>query len=139
MSRVELVVNGELRESRSAGPEAAEGHWSEKLDRSAWLALLVRGHYAYKPEVIAAHSSPVLVEVGDSPVFAALDAASIVGQIEGVLAYLDTIGTRAETAAYRRMRLLLTSAHRRLHNRLHQAGRFHQHTPVDDHPEHRHG
>lgn len=135
-SRVELVVNGEILRSQSVRPAGEQGHWSLKLDKSAWIALLVRGHYADKPEVIAAHSSPVMVEVEGSPVLAAADAVTILEQIEGSLAYLDTIGTRAETGAYRRMRLLLTSTHRSLHNRLHQAGHFHQHTPVDDHPEH---
>ena len=44
MTRVELVVNGEIRESVAVGPGAASGHWSVRVDRSAWLALLVRGH-----------------------------------------------------------------------------------------------
>ena len=64
--------------------------------RAAWLALLVRGHYADKPEIIAAHSSPVMVEVEGSPLLAAADAVTILEQIEGALAYLDTVGTRAE-------------------------------------------
>ena len=136
LSKVELVVNGEIRESQSVRPDLAEGHWSVKLDRSSWLALLVRGHYHDKPEIVAAHSSPVMVELAGSPFFAAADAASILEQVEGVLAYLDTVGIRAEDRARKRMRLLLTSAHRSLHNRLHQRGRYHQHTAVDDHPEH---
>ena len=136
LSKVELVVNGEIRESQPVRSDRAEGHWSVKLDRSSWLALLVRGHYRDKPEIIAAHSSPVMVELAGSPFFAAADAASILEQIEGALAYLDTVGVRAEDRARKRMRLLLTSAHRSLHNRLHQRGRYHQHTAVDDHPEH---
>ena len=102
----------------------------------SWLALLVRGHYPDKPEMIAAHSSPVMVEVEGTPIFAAADAATILEQIEGALAYLDTMGTRAEDAARKRMRLVLTSAHRELHNRLHQQGHYHAHTPVEDHAEH---
>ena len=61
---------------------------------------------------------------------------SILEQIEGAIAYLDTVGTRAETAAYKRMRMVLESAHRSIHNRLHQAGHYHEHTPLTDHPEH---
>ena len=34
------------------------------------------------------------------------------------------------------MRLVLTTAHREVHNRMHQAGRYHEHTPVADHGEH---
>jgi hypothetical protein len=35
------------------------------------------------------------------------------------------------------MRLVLESAHRSLHNRLHQAGQYHEHTQAKEHPEHR--
>jgi len=96
----------------------------------------VRGHYADKPEIIAAHSSPVMVTVAGSPLLAAADALTILDQIEGALAYLDTVGTRAEDTAYKRMRLVLTSAHRALHNRMHERGVYHGHTPVTDHAEH---
>jgi hypothetical protein len=54
-------------------------------------------------------------------------------QIEGAIAYLDTIGTRAEDMAYKRMHLMLTSAHRSLHNRMHQLGYFHGHTVKMEH------
>ncbi|PIY51176.1 MAG: hypothetical protein COZ06_05575, partial [Armatimonadetes bacterium CG_4_10_14_3_um_filter_66_18] len=107
-----------------------------RLDRSSWLALLVRGHYPDKPEIIAAHSSPTMVNIEGSQLLAAADAVTILDQIEGALAYLDTVGTRAETKAYKRMRLVLTGAHRSLHNRMHQRGDYHKHTPVDDHPAH---
>ena len=139
MSRVELVVNGEIRESNAVSPEADSGNWSFRVDASCWLALLVRGHYPDKPEVIAAHSSPVMIQVEGSPLLAAADAVTILEQIEGALAYLDTVGTRADTAAYKRQRLVLVSAHRRLHNRLHQKGTYHEHTPVTDHLEHHPG
>ena len=136
MSRVELVVNGEVRESVTVSPDQASGHWSFKVEKSSWLALLVRGHYADRPEMIAAHSSPVMVEVEGSPFLAAADAVTILEQIEGALAYLDTVGTRADDVAYKRMRMVLVAAHRSLHNRMHQQGTYHDHTPVDDHPEH---
>jgi hypothetical protein len=133
MSRVELVVNGEIRESVSVDSHQAAGHWAVKLDRSSWLALLVRGQYPDKPEVVAAHSSAVMVDVGSSGFKAAADAVTILEQIEGALAYLDTIGTRAESHIYKRMRLTLESAHRKVHNQLHAQGYFHEHTPPQEH------
>ena len=128
-TRVELVVNGEIRESASlaAGEHEQTGSWKMRVDRSAWLALLVRGQYLGKPEVIAAHSSPVMVAVAGSQLLAAADALTILDQIEGSMAYLETIGTRAEEQVYQRMRLVLESAHRTLHNRMHQAGHYHEH------------
>ena len=136
MSRVELIVNGEIRESLAVPSGEGSGHWSFKVDQSSWLALLVRGHYADKPEVIAAHGSPVMITLEGSPLLAAADAVTILEQIEGALTYLDTVGTRAEDTAYKRMRMVLVSAHRTLHNRMHQFGYYHDHTPVTDHPEH---
>jgi len=136
MTRVELVVNGEIRESVAAAPWQAAGAWRVAMPRSGWLALLIRGGYADKPEMIAAHSSPVLVDVAGSPMVAAADAVTILEQIEGALAYLDTVGTRADDRTYKRMRLVLEGAHRALHNRMHQAGHFHAHTPPADHAGH---
>ena len=136
MSRVELIVNGEIRESVAADAWQAAGNWSVRVDKSSWLALLVRGHYPDKPDIVAAHSSPVLVEVEGSEFFAAADAVTILEQIEGALAYLTTVGTRAEERTYKRMRLILESAHRQVHNRMHRQGYFHEHAPTEDHSEH---
>ena len=136
MSRVDLMVNGEIRESRAVDSWRDAGHWRIKIDKSSWAAILVRGHYPGKPPMIAAHSSPVMMEAAGSPFFAAADALTILDQIEGALAYLDTIGTRAETAIYKRMRMRLTAAHRSLHNRMHEKGHDHVHTQPHDHKEH---
>jgi hypothetical protein len=136
MTRVDLVVNGEIRESMPVDPGSARGSWSVKVERSSWIALLVRGCHPGRPEMIAAHSSPVMIEVGATPFFAAADALTILEQIEGAMAYVDILGTRAETAAWKRMRLVLESAHRSVHNRLHAAGFYHEHTSAQDHPEH---
>jgi hypothetical protein len=133
MSRVELVVNGEIRESLGVSPWDASGQWTVKIEKSSWLALLVRGHYADQTEIITAHSTPVMVRVEDSPMLAAADAVTILEQIEGALVYLDTVGTRAEDRVYKRMRLVLEASHRELHNRLHQAGHFHDHIPPLEH------
>ncbi len=128
MSRVDLIVNGEVRESRIVQPEQDVGHWKVRIERSSWVALLVRGHHPDKPEIIAAHSSPVMIPVEGTEFFAAADACTILDQIEGALAYLDTIGTRAEDQAYKRMRMKLMSTYRKLHNQLHQNGHYHEHS-----------
>jgi hypothetical protein len=136
MTKVELIVNGEVRESRAIRPDQAEGHWTVRVGRSSWLALLVRGHYADKPEIVAAHSSPVMIDVKGSPFYSAADALTILEQIEGALAFLDTLGTRAETVARKRMRLVLIAAGRSLHNKMHEQGHFHAHVRKPDHQGH---
>jgi hypothetical protein len=139
MTRVDLIVNGEIRRSRSVKKWGDKGSWSIKLDGSSWVALLVRAQYPDQDEIVAAHSSPVMVELDGSPFMAAADALTILEQIEGAVAYLDTVGTRAEVERYKQMRLALTGIHRKIHNRMHKAGVYHGHTPVQDHPEHHHG
>jgi hypothetical protein len=116
-----------VRQSAQLAPEGGAGSWSVWLDGSSWLALLVRGHYPDKPPIVVAHSSPVMVEVSGRRLLAPADAVTILEQIEGALAYLDTIGTRAEQQAYQRMRLVLQTAYRSLHNRMHHEGFFHEH------------
>jgi hypothetical protein len=49
------------------------------------------------------------------------------------MAYIDTVGTRAQDETYKRMRLKLTSAYRKLHNQLHQQGHYHEHSVRTDH------
>jgi hypothetical protein len=78
-----------------------------------------------------------MVTVEGSPLLAAADAVTILEQIEGAMAYLDTVGTRADDRTYKRMRLVLESAHRALHNRMHQLGYYHGHNAVTDHAGHR--
>jgi hypothetical protein len=74
-----------------------------------------------------------MLKVEGTDFFSAPDAVTMLDQIEGALAHLDTVGTRAEDAIYKRLRLKLTSAHRKLHNELHRRGYYHEHTPVTDH------
>ncbi|MBL8209027.1 MAG: hypothetical protein JNM09_32815, partial [Blastocatellia bacterium] len=73
-----------------------------------------------------------------SEFFSAVDAVTMLDQIEGALAYIDTIGTRADDASYKRMRMTLTAAHRKLHNELHRRGHHHHHTHSHDHHHHHH-
>ena len=79
-----------------------------------------------------------MAEIEGSPFFAAADALTILEQIEGAMAYIDTIGTQAETQRAAEMRLVLQSAYRRLHNRMHEMGYDHPHSHSTDHPDHHH-
>jgi hypothetical protein len=133
MTRLELVVNGEIREAAPLSTEAGAGNWQVKVDKSSWLALLARGQTPDGREIIAAHSSPVMIDVEGSQMLAAADAVTILEQIEGALAYLDTVGTRAEERIYKRMRMALVASQRALHNRMHQMGYYHGHTVGEDH------
>lgn len=135
VTKIELVVNGEIREERTVDSLLGQfsGSWSLNMQGSGWIALRVRGAYPDKPEMIAAHSSTVMVMVDRKPCFNAIDAMTILEQIEGSTAYVKSLGTKAEEKAYKQLLMTLTSAHRVLHNRMHQDEIYHHHTVADNH------
>jgi hypothetical protein len=147
VTEVDLVANGEIVERYRVSDwkpvikadDTIRGEWTVPVKKSVWFALIVRGHYPEKREIIASHTSAVMVTVDGAELYVEHDALSILEQIEGSLAYIDTIGTRADEKRYKELRLVLESVHRRLHNRMHQSGHFHDHTPVADHSEHHTG
>ncbi|WP_207671195.1 CehA/McbA family metallohydrolase [Paenibacillus cymbidii] len=138
VTQIELVVNGELREASAVEPAGGSyaGHWSVPVAGSCWLALRVRGRYQGASEIIAAHSSAVMVVVDGKPLFRAADAVTILEQIEGSTAYIETLATPADERLVKQMLLTLTGAYRALHNRMHQQGVMHRHTAADDHAGH---
>ena len=113
-----------------------ESNTKIKVDKSAWAAVLIRGNDPVHGEVISAHTSPVILPVEGSQFMAAADALTILSHIEGSIAYLDSVAPRADEATYKKFRLVLTAAHRQLHNRLHRMGVHHGHNAVTDHREH---
>ena len=93
----------------------------------------MRGSYRGEHGEVAAHTSAVQVLVADSPLFSQPDASAVLEQIEGAIAYVDTIAPRPQAARFRAMRAVLESAHNRLHQRMHALGVFHRHTPRHGH------
>ena len=131
---VEIVVGGLAVDSAKVGHVlSASGSAQVRVDKSTWIALRVRGSYQGKPEDIAAHTSAVQVIVGDAPLFSQADAAAILDQIEGSMAYLDVLAPNVNAARLRQMRSILEGAYNRLHQRMHRNGVFHEHSAPNDH------
>jgi hypothetical protein len=137
IEKIELVVGGRIAHDQNVGGElAATGSAEVKVDESTWIALMVRGSYCGRENDIAAHSSAVVARVAGHAPWTPRAGHEMLQQIEGALAYLDTIATRPDAERYRRMRLTLETAWNRLHQRMHQRGVYHQHTPLHDHAAH---
>ena len=134
IDQVEIVVGGLATEQINIGKElAATGSAELTIEASTWIALRVRGSYQGKHGEIAAHSSAVQVRVDDTPLFSQRDATAILEQIEGAIAYVDTLAPRPDALRYKQLRATLEAAHNRLHQRMHQHGVYHQHTPLHNH------
>jgi len=131
IEQVEVVVGGLVTEQINVGGKlAAAGSARIPVSGSTWVALRVRGSYKAKAGDIAAHTSAVLITVEGKPHFNETDADAVLSQIEGAMAYVDILASRPDVARLRKMRATLESAHNRLHQRMHQQGVYHKHTPL---------
>lgn len=131
---VEIVVGGLAVDATTVGGQLqASGTLSLPVTESTWIALRVRGSYHGRPEQIAAHSSAILLLIEGKPIFQAKEAMLVLEQIEGALAYVDTLAPRPEAQRFKQLRATLENAYNRLHQRMHQHGIFHRHTPLHTH------
>jgi hypothetical protein len=134
IDQVEVVVGGLVAERVEVNQRlAASGAVTLKVADSTWIALRVRGSYRGKHGEIAAHTSAIQVIVGGKLLFAPQDATAVLQQIEGAMAYVDTLAPRPDALRFKQLRATLEGAHNRLHQRLHQHGVMHQHTPLHGH------
>ncbi len=134
IDQVEIVVGGLAVDQTTVNKGlTASGSAQITITNSTWIALRVRGSYRGKHGEIAAHTSAVQVLVEGKPLFSPKDAMAVLEQIEGAIAYVDTIATRPAAQRFKQMRATLEAAHNRLHQRMHQNGLFHRHTPLHDH------
>ncbi len=138
IQQVEIVAGGIVQDQVNVGGAlSAEGTSTIHVEKSTWIALRVRAS-ADKTMLrnVSAHTSAVLVVVDDAELFSQPDAMTVLDQIEGAMAFVDTIATRPDAQRFKQLRATLESAHSRLHKRLHQHGVFHAHTALHHHIEH---
>jgi hypothetical protein len=139
IERVEVVAGGLVAEELSVGGElTARGTAAVTINESGWIALRVRGSYHGRPGDIAAHTSAVQILVKGSELFSETDASIILDQIQGAIAFVDTLAPRAEARRFRELRATLESAYNRLHQRMHAAGVYHSHPLHDPGQPHEH-
>jgi len=139
VERVEIIVGGVVSEDTNVGGElAAQGGAHVQLKKSTWVALRVRGSYHGRPGDIAAHTSAVQVLVDGSELFSETDSNAVLDQIQGAIAYVDTIAPRPEARRFRELRATLEVAYNRLHQRMHAAGVYHHHPLHDPAQPHEH-
>lgn len=137
IEQIEVVVGGLVAEQVNPGGVLAScGNASIAVTESTWIAIRVRGSLRAREGDIAAHTSAVQVLTGDRPLFSPPDALAVLEQIEGALAYVDTIAPRPEAQRYKLLRASLETAHTKLHNRLHEQAIMHRHTPLQQHAGH---
>ncbi|KRT64245.1 MAG: hypothetical protein XU10_C0003G0002 [Chloroflexi bacterium CSP1-4] len=116
---VELVVNGAVVASVRPPAAAAEVLLEETVavGSSSWIAArslsdrVIQSAFATS---MAAHTSPVYVEVTDRPLFAAADADAILTIIDGTRTWIETLATIRDGAERERQIAHLREAQRLL-------------------------
>lgn len=135
INAVEIVLGGKtISEEKFNRVMRAKGSCELTITDSSWIAVRVRGNYNdVEPQAIAAHTSAVQVLCGDKPVYRHEDAVEMLKQIEGAIAYVDTVASRPDADRYRKLKMTLETSYNRLHQRMHQQGHYHEHSPIHNH------
>ena len=122
LGRLELVVNGRVVEAAD-GPPSDGRSLDVALDvpSSAWVALRVRSEHeilsAYRTSM-AAHTSPVYLDVADRPLLAPDDAAAILAVIDGTARWLERTAVVRDPLNRARMAARVAAAGAKLRQRL---------------------
>ena len=137
LQKAEVVLGGfAVAERTLDGALSASGSQEIQISESTWIALRVRGSHAGKRGDIAAHSSCVQIRVDGKRPFRRDDAIAVLEQIEGALAFVDTLAPRPQARRFKKIRASIEAAHNRLHQLMHRQGIYHEHSPLHTHDEH---
>jgi hypothetical protein len=129
--RLEVIFNGKVVAGQDAAAGARTIRLTEKIkvEGPGWLAARcssqsgpqspTREWWRFK---IAAHTSPVYVQVPGKELFSPEAAAYFLQLIDGAQMYVDTLATRPDPETFGRIRKVYTDARAELHRRMHQHG-----------------
>ncbi len=129
---LQVVMNGQVvaREVAEKGTETIRLRAKVHVGRSSWMAARCISRlkvWHVWPIHIAAHTSPVYVDVGGQEMFSPSDATYMLTLLDGGLAWLDTLSIAADAERQARVRSIFETAREVLHRRLHAYGQAHQH------------
>ena len=98
---VELVVNGRVvaREDAATGTGDLALRADVEIREGSWIAARSRSRHEIQSAYItsmAAHTSPVYVEVADHPLFVTEDAEAIATVVDGTVRWLETMAVVAD-------------------------------------------
>lgn len=133
--KLEIVYNGAVIATvdEPAGATSLKFDESVQVPGSGWLAArCVSNHKAWSvwPQHIAAHTSPVFVKAQGETLFDNPTAEYLVTVMEGGIAWLDTLATRAEPARHAAVLSVFEEAIADVRGKQHEHG----HSPEHGHP-----
>jgi hypothetical protein len=125
--RLEVIFNGKVVAAHNEPAGTRAIHLREKIEipGPGWLAArcsskfgpVTRFHFK-----IAAHTSPVYVQVPGRDLFSPEAAAYFLQLIDGAQTYVETLATRPDAETFAKVRKVYTDARAKLRERMHQHG-----------------
>ena len=142
LGKIEIVHNGRAvaTETRSKGASKLGVKTKLAVDHSGWIAARCTGHPKHPGAYLAAHTSPVYLQVGRTRLFSGPAAQHMLGLVEGGIEYLNTLATVFDEQSRKRMVKLFKEVQAELKGRLiveakheshHGSGPYHTHGPGD--------
>jgi hypothetical protein len=127
--QLEVVVNGKVFASETAstdGTRISRLRTNLHLKQSSWIAArcLSRLKVWHKdpPVFMAAHTSPIYINVADHGLFYPAEATYMLTLLEGGMTWLDTLSIPADPTRQAHIRGIFQSAADALHQRMHKHG-----------------
>ena len=125
--RLEVIFNGKVVAAQEEPAGARSIHLTEKVkvQGPGWLAARCSSQsprtttWNFK---IAAHTSPVYVQVPGRDLFSPEAATYFLQLIDGAQMYVETLATRPDAETFGRVRKVYTDARAELHRRMHLHG-----------------
>jgi hypothetical protein len=117
---LEIVVNGEVVAAAQAnGTRRAALSETIRIAGTSWVAARCTGADGHPGSHLAAHTSPVYVNVAGSPrLFEGPAAQHMLALVEGGIEYLNTLATVFDESSRKRMVKVFQEARRELRERL---------------------
>lgn len=130
--KLEVIFNGRVVASREerGGTRSMTLSDEVKVTGPGWLAARCSSHlgpttvWRYK---IAAHTSPVYVQVAGQELFSAPAAAYFMKLVDFAETYVKTLAVRPDAGQYAKILELYSEAREELHRRMHRHGVEHSH------------
>lgn len=116
---LQIVVNGAVvaRETAGAGSLSTILHTQLRFEKSSWIAARCLSQlkvWHVWPVFMAAHTSPIYIQVEENELFNPADAIYVQTLLEGGIAWLDTLSIPADPMRQARIRNVFESAQQRL-------------------------
>lgn len=123
ITQVELVVDGRTVQVKKLPALLGEvrGSFTCAIEKPSWLALRLRGQYPDRPEIVAAHTSPIMCSAGGRMPFRPEAAQTVLELLDSQMTYLKTLAPQPSKERLDEMMQSMETAYQLLRDKMGEA------------------